>query len=195
MLDLRKWTPTASGEGASSSSVYGYRRLKLLKQPENTGNNLFRFRLLPTSPLAQVRFPLQQLRPRLRKSYVEGAVPGEKSCLWEASVDFQRVPAGDYVDLTYEHLSPGEFLQHSEGSDTVSSEIRAKTAELTRWILLPEGKEYRGFRTIRYKTGKPETAEAVKIVTEYLAEDYTILAFKLLLLEPGYTYDVTWYYE
>jgi hypothetical protein len=128
-------------------------------------------------------------------SNVESAVPGEKTCHWEASVDFQRVPAGDYVDLIYEHLSPGEFLRHSEGSDTVASVIQAKTAELTRWILLPEGKEYRSFRTIRHKTGKPETAEAVKIVTEYLAEDYTILAFKLLLLEPGYTYEVTWFYE
>jgi hypothetical protein len=90
---------------------------------------------------------------------------------------------------------PGEFLQHSEGSDTVSSEIWAKTAELTRWILLPEGKAYRSFRTIRSRTGKPETAEPVKIVTEYQADDDTILAFKLLLLEPGYTYDVTWSYE
>ena len=74
-------------------------------------------------------------------------------------------------------------------------EIRAKTAELTRWILLPEGRAYRSFRVTRYETGKPETAEAVRIVTEYLAEDKSILAYKLLSLEPGYTYEVTWYYE
>ena len=29
------------------------------------------------------------------------------------------------------------------------------------------------------------------IVTEFLAEDYTILAFKLLALKPGYTYEVS----
>ena len=60
---------------------------------------------------------------------------------------------------------------------------------------MPEGRAYRSFRLIRYETGRPETAEAARIVTEYLAEDHTILAYKLLSLEPGYTYEVTWYYE
>ena len=67
--------------------------------------------------------------------------------------------------------------------------------ELTRWLLLPQGREYRTFQLIRYKTGKPEVAENVKIVTEYLADDYTILAFKLLSLEAGYTYEITWFYQ
>jgi hypothetical protein len=195
VLDFRKWTPTASGEGASSSSVYGYRRLKVRKQPEKTGDSLFRMRLLPTSPLARVRFPPQQLRPKLRMSRVEGDVPGEKKGLWEASADIRRVPVGDFVDIIYEHLSPGEFLRHTAGSASIAAEIRAKTAELTRWILLPEGRAYRSFRVTRYEMGKPETAKDVPIVTEYLAEDHTILAYKLLSLEPGYTYEVTWYYE
>lgn len=195
VLDFRKWTPTAPGRDASGSLVYGYRRLKVLRQPENTRNTLFRMRLLPTSPLTRVRFPPQQLRPRLRMSRVGGATPGEKRCLWEAVADFRGVPAGDFVDLIYEHLSPGEFLRYTEGSASLAVEIRAKTAELTRWILLPEGKEYRSFRVTRYETGKPETSEAVRIVTEYLEEDKTVLAYKLLSLEPGYTYEVTWFYE
>ena len=60
---------------------------------------------------------------------------------------------------------------------------------------MPEGKEYRTFQLIRYKTGKPETTENVKVTTEYLAEDHTILAFKLLSLKAGYTYEVTWFYR
>jgi hypothetical protein len=195
VLDFRAWTPAASGAGTSGPLVYGYRRLKVLRQPENTANTLFRMRLLPTSPLTRVRFPPQQLRPRLRMSRVTGDVPGEKECLWEAVADLRGVPAGDFVDLIYEHLSPGEFLRHAEGSASLAVEIRAETAELTRWILLPEGRLYRSFRVTRYETGKPESAEAVKIVTEYLAENKSILAYKLLSLEPGYTYEVTWYYE
>jgi hypothetical protein len=195
VFDLRKWTPNASGKSDSSSLIYGFKRLKILKQPENTGNHLFRIHLLPFSPLAQIRFPSQQLKPKLRMSHVESSVPGEKKCHWEASVDFQRVPAGDSVDFIYEHQSPGEFVQHSEGSVSLAFEIHAETAELTRWFLMPEGKEYRSFRTIRYETGKPGKTEAVKIATEYLAEDYTILAFKLLSLKPGYTYEVTWLYK
>ena len=45
---------------------------------------------------------------------------------------------------------------------------------------MPGGKEYQSFRIIRYETGKPENVEAVKVVTEYLAEEFTIIAFKLL---------------
>src|SRR5205814_1650915 len=97
VLDFRKWTPGSSGPGAPSALVYGYRRLKILRRPENTENTTFRMRLLPTSPLAEVRFPPQQLKPRLRKSRVEGGVSGEKACLWEASADLGGVPAGDYV--------------------------------------------------------------------------------------------------
>ena len=66
---------------------------------------------------------------------------------------------------------------------------------MTRWILLPKGKEYRSFRIVRYKTDKPDQVEPVRIVTEYLAEDYTILAYKLLSVNGGYTYEVTWYYK
>jgi hypothetical protein len=70
-----------------------------------------------------------------------------------------------------------------------------ETIELTRWLLLPAGKEYRNFQLIRYESGKPETTEKVNIVTEYLSDDYTILAFKLLSLKAGYTYELTWFYQ
>ena len=48
---------------------------------------------------------------------------------------------------------------------------------------------------MRYEKGKLETEEVFKFASEYLEEDYTILAFKLLALEPGYVYELTWYYK
>jgi hypothetical protein len=60
---------------------------------------------------------------------------------------------------------------------------------------MPQGREYRSFKVIRYEMGKPETAENVKLVTEYLADDFTILAFKLLALKAGYIYEITWFYR
>ena len=33
------------------------------------------------------------------------------------------------------------------------------------------------------------------MVTEYLADDYTILAYKLMSCKAGYTYEVIWYYK
>jgi hypothetical protein len=38
---------------------------------------------------------------------------------------------------------------------------------------------------VRYETGKPKTVEPVRVVTEYLAEEFSIIAFKLLSLEAG----------
>jgi hypothetical protein len=73
--------------------------------------------------------------------------------------------------------------------------IRADTAELTAWILMPEGKAYTSFRIVRYPMGKPDKVEPVKVVTEYLAEEYTIIAFKLLSLDAGYSYEVSWIYR
>jgi hypothetical protein len=66
---------------------------------------------------------------------------------------------------------------------------------LAKDSLLPRKGEYREFRISRHETGKPEKTEAARLVTEYLAEDFTILAFKLLALKGGWTYVVTWIYK
>jgi hypothetical protein len=128
-------------------------------------------------------------------SRAEGSAPDQKECRWHASYDFQQVPAGDFVDLIVEYHSPGQYLQHGGNGTAMVFPIRAETAELTTWILMPEGKEYRNWRVVRYETGKPEKVESVKVVSEYLADDFTILAFKLLSLKPGYTYEVSWSYQ
>jgi hypothetical protein len=99
------------------------------------------------------------------------------------------------VEILEEHLSPGDFVRDNGASATLTFEPAATTAELTRWILMPEGRDYRSHKLVRYKKGKPETMEAFKFATEYLAENHSILAFKLLALDPGYVYELTWYYK
>jgi predicted acylesterase/phospholipase RssA len=195
ILDLRPWNPNLAGKGDTTSLVYGYRRLKVAKNAENNGNDIFRMGLLATHPKTQVRFPVQQLPPKLRMMCMDSSVPGEKTCRFEASVDFRKVPAGDVVDVIYEHYSPAVFLQRGDSSTTIEFRSEVDTAEVTRWFLMPQGKTYRSFRIVRYETGKPGTAEAVKGFTEYLAEDSTILAFKLMSVKAGYTYEVTWFYR
>jgi hypothetical protein len=194
IVDLRRWKPVASRKVDPASLVYAYRRLKAAKQP-NSGANSLRILLLPTSPETVVRFPRQQLEPKLLKTAVESSVSGQKECRWQANFDFQKVAAGEFVDLIVEYSSPGQYLQRGDDSTALSFPIHAETAELTTWVLMPEGREYGSFRIIRYQTGKPDEVEAVKVVTEYLAEDYTILAFKLLSLKPEYTYEVSWAYR
>jgi len=195
MIDLRNWRGTIDDAQSSKSFIYGYRRLKVEKQLTNTTNNDFRVSVLARSPEAQIRFPPQQLDPKLYSRPLEGSPPGEKLVHWEVGANFQKVPAGDAVDIVYEHTSPGTFLRKGAGSTTLAFDVEAETVELTRWLLLPQGRQYRTYQLIRYPTGKPEATENVKVVTEYLAEDYTILAFKLLSVEAGYTYEVTWFYR
>jgi hypothetical protein len=142
-----------------------------------------------------VRFPSQQLQPKLSMSPVEGSSPADKEYHWRASYDFQHVPAGEFVDLLVEYYSPGRYLQRGGNGTAIVLPIRANTAELTAWILMPERKQYESFRIVRYKTGKPENVEAVRVVTEYLAEEFTIIAFKLLSLDSGYSYEVSWTYR
>ncbi|HVK15654.1 MAG TPA: hypothetical protein VM533_01820, partial [Fimbriiglobus sp.] len=195
ITDLRNWDPDASAKGDPGSMLYSYRRLKVSRKPEAGGANQFRVRLLPTSPLAQVRFPPQEVPGKARMSPVASSVPGQKECRWEASFDLRKVPVGEYVDLTVETLAPGQFLRRGESSTTFSFDIQAETAEVTRWLLMPRGKAYRNFHIIRYRTVEPDRVEEVQIVTKYLAEDSTILAYKLLSVDAGYTYEVTWHYK
>jgi hypothetical protein len=195
IFDFRGWQPVEPTESDRSSLVFGYRRLKVFKQSEKAGDNLFHVYLMALSPQTAVRFPNQLLQPKLTMSRRETAPPDQKKYHWRASYDFQHVPPGEFVDLIVEYHSPGRYLQLSANGNAMVFPIRADTAELTAWILMPEGKEYQNFHIIKYEMGKPGEAESVKPATEYLAEDFTILAFKLLSLKSGYTYEVRWTYR
>jgi hypothetical protein len=74
-------------------------------------------------------------------------------------------------------------------------EVEAETGELCQWFLLPTGRSYRNFQIVRYATDEPASVEAVNVVSEYLADDFAILAFKLLSAKPGCTYEIQWLYK
>ncbi len=144
----------------------------MFKQPEKVGGNLFHVFLLGSSARTAVRFPPQQLQPKLLMSRVEGATPAQTEYRWHAVYDFQHVPAGEFVDLLVDYHTPGRDLQRGGNGTAMTFPIRADTAELTAWILMPEGKQYESFRIVRYETETPEKVEEVKVVTEYLAEEF-----------------------
>ena len=50
IFDLRGWKPVKVGESDAGSLVFSYRRLKVFKQPDNGGNNVFHVYLLGSSP-------------------------------------------------------------------------------------------------------------------------------------------------
>ena len=192
MIDLRTWRPTT--EKRTESYLYGYRRLKVRREPLNVLEYDFRTSVLALSAETQVRFPAQELRPKLFARPAGVAPDGAKLVHWEVGADFRSVPSNESVEIIYEHISPGRFLREGIGSVTLPFDVEVETVELTRWLLMPEGKEYRRYQITRHKTGNPELPENVKLVTAYVPEDRTILAFKLLALDPGYTYELTWFY-
>jgi predicted acylesterase/phospholipase RssA len=195
IIDLRGWLPNASGDVERDSAVVIHRRMKVLKLRENKANHLFRLHLLPTSLQTAVRFPTQQLPHRLRMCELESSVPGQEEYRWEADFDFQDVPSGDFVELMLDERSPGKYLLGGQGGAGITFQVSLETGELVAWLLMPRGREYRSFNISRQQNGKPETSEAFRPVTEYLADDYTILAFKLVSLGAGYTYQVRWVYK
>ena len=48
---------------------------------------------------------------------------------------------------------------------------------------------------VRFDFQGVPAGEFVDLILEELSDDFTILAFKLLALKPGWTYVVTWVYK
>ena len=97
--------------------------------------------------------------------------------------------------MIYETYSPGAFVLRGDVSTTIVFTSEFDTAEVIRWFLLPSGREYGSFEILRYEKGKPATAEVVKDITSYLADDSSIIAYKMASVKPGYTFEVTWFYK
>jgi hypothetical protein len=193
ITDLRRWKPDGTTKNAPDSYAYHSRRLMVAKTAENTTNTIFCWRLLPRDPKAAFRFPHQELRPTLQKCLDTNSRAEDRTCKWQANFDFRHVPVGQHVNLVVEHLGGGLYLEDDADSTTVPLNLRADTAELTAWILMPEGKEYSNFRVVRHQNHK--NVEVVQPVSRYLADDSTILAFKLLSLKADHTYEVSWTYK
>jgi hypothetical protein len=172
--------------------VYGYRRLKVQKA-SNNGNDTFRVISVASSPDSQFRFPPQQFTPKLRRMVVEDPKSSEKTAQFEVSVDLSKAPIDQVVDIIFEHYSPGFFLHGNETSTTFSFRSDFDSAEVTRWFLMPRARPFRSFQILRHETGKPRAPDVVKALTEFVADDSSIVAYKMASVKAGYTFEVSWF--
>ncbi len=191
ITDLRAWNPSTVGTVNPDSRVYVFRRVSVVKLPELKGPASFPVRLILAGAEGEVRFPIQANPARVVKTLL----PDGKRYRWDAVFDLTKAPAGVPIDLITEIQSPGIFLRGNESGTGMGFSIEAETAELSQWVLMPVDRKHGGFRYIRYKKDQPETAEEKRFVTQYLAKDHSILAFKLLSLDPGYEHEISWNYE
>jgi hypothetical protein len=192
VVDMRAWRPVKRGE--TNAWITIYRRMRVVKLPENTDARPFRINLLTTSPKVELVFPPQRLDGKLRVCH-DRSVGNPRRAVWETSFDFSKVPPGEDVDLFCNYQLVGAFQELGDEPSALRFPIQAPKAELTMWLLMPHGREYERSSLIRYPTGTPTKVEAVKAVTEYFTGDATILSFKLLAPKMGYTYEVRWSYK
>ena len=61
-----------------------------------------------------------------------------------------------FVDLTVEYFSPGLFVRRGDTATTFPLDIHTDTDELTLWILLPTGTQYKNWRVVRHLRDKPD---------------------------------------
>ena len=149
--------------------------------------------------MTQVRFPSQQLQPTLFKTPdMPSLEPGIKTCIWGVSYDFSGVPKGQIEELESVAQSSGTSVGRDWTGGHLRFHVRADTAQLGMWILMPTGKSYTSWlltRThYRRPPEKPGEVEAVKPVQEFGQYDPTIIGFQLVSLKPGDSYEVSWTY-
>lgn len=195
ILDLRPWDPTEAGKSAATSLVYGYRRLKVQKAENSAGKDVLRLPTLATHPDTRFRFPPQRFPPTLQRLATDKPGGHDPSSPFEVRVDLSKAPAGQLVDVSFEHYSAGAFVFRGEISSTAVIPSEFDAADVTHWFLMPRGREYRSYQILRYETGKPGTAELVKGLTEHMTGDASILAYKMASVKAGYTFEVTWFYK
>lgn len=189
-VDLRLWKPDVNG---SRSIVYIYRTLKVLKDVDKPGIDIFRYRFFAANPKAAFRFPRQTLQPKLRMACAgKEPVRGGTDCRWEVSADFTRVPAGESRDIIVESHTPATFLERGMNSTRMAVDFPEQISQVEFWILMP--REYRNWRIVRLMKDKAESPQAIKPASEYLGEGQ-ILAFKLLSVKPWFTYEISWNYQ
>jgi predicted acylesterase/phospholipase RssA len=194
IIDLRLWNPM----DVSSSMVESIREVSAYES--SPGTNTVSLELFPkSSDLTQVRFPPQQLQPKLFKTPdAPGSMPGERTCIWGATYDFTGIPKGQIEEMRSIDQSPGLPLGRTWTAGQLEFHVLTDTAQLSMWILMPTGRDYGSWfltRTHKQVGTEPVEVESVRPIQEFGATDYTIIGFQLISLKPGETYQVHWTYQ
>ena len=193
-MDLRLWKTDMDGQNDPRSIVYIYRTLKVRKDVDKPGIDIFRYRFFAANPRTAFRFPRQELQPKLRMACAgKEPVQGGNDCRWEMSVDFTRIPAGESRDIIVESHTPGTFLERGMNSTRMAVDFPEQISQVEFWILLP--REYRDWRIVRLMNDKDAAPQTIKPASEFQEIDYRILAFKLLSVKPWFTYEISWNYK
>ena len=117
------------------------------------------------------------------------AADGAPVHIFEVEFDLSKVPAHEAVDLPIEFMSSEPA---TGAADSATFYVDDETGLLSCWLLLPEGKQYQNFELLRYQNGKERVPERVTPAYHFDTLDGRVLAFALLNVKPGFTYEARW---
>jgi predicted acylesterase/phospholipase RssA len=186
VVDLRQLQlPSSTTDERSNAFVY--RRLRI-KKIEPAANDFTIRSRWPTKEV-QVRTLNNRVPGIIRRSQDVATADNGQPHIYEVAFNLSKVPAHETVDLPIEFMSS----EPARGAvDAATFYVDDETGLLSCWLLLPEGKQYENFELLRFQNGKEKVLERVTPAYEFETLEGRVLAFGLLNVEPGFTYEARW---
>lgn len=187
IVDLRQLRHAASTSSGETSNAFLYRRVRIQKTASTANQFAMRSRW-PTDQV-EVRTLNNRVPATILKSQDVTTVDGGPVQLFEIKFNLAKVPAHEAVDLPIEFMSS---VPATGTADSATFYVDDETGLLSCWLLLPEGKQYQNFELLRYQSGKEGEPERVTPAYHFDTLDGQVLAFALLNVKPGFTYEARW---
>ena len=187
VVDLRQLQFASSPTTDEHSIAFVYRRMRIQKT-EPTGN---RFTVRSRWPTEQVEVRTLNSRVpavirRTRDLTVAGGAPVH---IFEVEFNLSKIPAHEAVDLPIEFMSTEPA---AGAADSATFYVDDETGLLSCWLLLPDGMRYQNFELLRYQNGKETVLERVTPAYHFDTLEGRVMAFALLNVKPGFTYEARW---
>jgi hypothetical protein len=186
VVDLRHLQLGSQQVADERSRAFVYRRLRIEKQERTANRFSVRFRL----STAQVEVRTLNTRiPSVVRLSRNAAADGTPGYLFEVAFDLSKVPEREVLDLPIELMSrePPQGIVNK-----ATFYVDDETGLLTYRLLLPEGTRYQNFDLLRYPTGTETASEFVTPANQLTMMEGRVLAFTLLNVKPGFTYEWQW---
>ena len=188
VVDLRQLRLASSLTTDEQSIAFVYRRVRIQKT-ESTANDF----------TIRSRWPTEQVEVRTLNSSGAGGYSQKprledrrwrpRSRLRSRVQSFEGARCKDAVDLPIEFMSTEPA---TGAADSATFYVDDETGILSCWLLLPEGKQYHNFELLRYQNGKESVPERVTPAYQFDTLEGRVLAFALLNVKPGFTYEARW---
>lgn len=187
VVDLRQLRNASSIAADEKSVAFVYRRVRVEKIEPNANDFSIRARW-PTAKV-EVHALNKRVPAVIRRSQDVKTADGRPIYVFEVGFSLARAPIHEAIDLPIEFMSTEPA---SGAADSATFYVDDETGILSCWLLLPEGRQYHNFELLRYQNVKQSVPERVTPAYQFDTLEGRVLAFALLNVKPGFTYEARW---